>query len=250
MPSYIIPNLQNACKVLKLLQTKTDGLSITAIAEKLDLPRTSVLRIITTLHEENFLLKEEKRYRLGPSLIPLGTAALDSVDLRKTAQPILRELAKATEETSHLAIESDRNCLLLEVCQSPNPIRIGAPAGTLTDMHCSGTGKIFIAYNHLHELESFLDSLDLKQRTSKTLTTVPQFREESSIIKEQGFAMDDEEYIQGVRCLAAPVKNNKGEIIAAIGITATTSRFTRRKIPMVAVKVIQAADKLSAMLGY
>ena len=249
MNKYIIPNLLNACKVLKLLQENADGLSIAQITELLKIPRTTTLRIVSTFCEERFLTKENSVFKLGSGLIPIGMKALEGIDLRSASIPVLKSLADKTNETAHLAVLSDHKCLLLEVCQSPHPIRVGSPAGSLADIHCSATGKLFMAHLLKENLEEYFKETELTKRTPKTITTITALKKEVEVTLEQGFGLDDEEYAEGIRCLAAPVLDSKGTVIAAIGITGTTTRFTKRKIAQFAVAAMQAAAQLSQSLG-
>lgn len=249
MPDYIIPNLLNACRVLKLL-AQTPALTVSEIGRELLVPRTTVLRIVTTLCREGMLQETDGRYRPGSALIPLGTKALEGVDLRRAAQPVLRRLAQATDETAHLAIEAENKSLLVEVSQSPHPIRVGAPAGTFADLHCSATGKIFLTHHHPQELAELLGRLKPQQRTRNTIVTAAAMAKEAERILKQGYAVDEEEFYEGIRCLAAPVRDNSGKVVAAIGITGAAGRFTKERIPEAAAKVMTAARELSGALGW
>jgi IclR family acetate operon transcriptional repressor len=248
MPDYIIPNLLNACRVLKLL-AQTPGLTVSEIGRELHVPRTTVLRIVTTLCREGMLHEADGLYRPGSALIPLGMKALEGIDLRRAAQPVLRRLAQLTGETAHLAVEAENKSLLVEVSQSPHPIRVGAPAGTFADLHCSATGKIFLAHRHLAELPSLFALLKPQTRTRNTIVTAAAMAKEAARIEKQGYAVDEEEFYEGIRCLAAPVRDNSGKVVAAIGITGTATRFTKDRIPDFAAKVTAAANELSTALG-
>lgn len=250
MTRYTIPNLTNACQVLKTLATETEGLLLSELVQRLDLPHTSALRIVTTLCEAGFLQRSGNQYMLGSGLIPLGQQALARLDIRAIARPILRRLTEQTGETSHLAILSGGRSLLVEVVQSPAPIRVGAPAGTLAELHCSATGKSLIATLPAERLDSLLGTKALPSKTRKTLTTLPRLRTELARVRKQGYAVDDEEFFEGIRCLAAPVHNATGEVVAAIGITGAVTRFTSARIAPVARQVMAAALDLSLGLGH
>ena len=249
MNKYTIPNLGNACRVLKYLVPQKEGLTVSEISRKVEIPRTSALRIVSTLVDEGMLKKSGKKYMPGSALIHLGLEVLSNIEMRSASVPVLNELTLKTGETSHLAVLSDDKALILEVCDSPNPIRVASRAGTLADLHCSSTGKIFITYNLLDEIETFFENIDLKKRTSNTLTTVEQLRLEAEKIKQIGYALDNEEYHEGVICIAAPVRNAFEEVVAAVGLTATKTKFTQDKIPYYARNIIGAAAKISTFLG-
>jgi IclR family acetate operon transcriptional repressor len=248
MPDYIIPNLLNACRVLKLL-AQTPALTVSEIGRELQVPRTTVLRIVTTLCRAGMLQEADGRYRPGSALIPLGMKALEGIDLRRAAQPVLRRLAQATGETAHLAIEAENKSLLIEVSQSPHPIRVGAPAGTFADLHCSATGKIFLTHHHLQELSELFSQLKPQRRTRNTIVTAAAMAKEAQRILQQGYAVDEEEFYEGIRCLAAPVRDSSGKVVAAIGITGTATRFTKDRIPEGAANAMTAAHELSIAIG-
>ena len=120
---YVIPNLRNACRILKSLEQHPDGLKAADLARTLQIPVTTTLRIMTTLHREGFARKVEGRYELGPVLIQLGHAALAGTEIREQALPVLRELTESTDETSHVAIPCDERALIVAVQDSAHPLR-------------------------------------------------------------------------------------------------------------------------------
>jgi IclR family acetate operon transcriptional repressor len=250
MRKYEIPNLGNACRILKTLSCEPEGLLLSELVQRLMLPHTSALRIVATLCDAGFLQRSGNRYTLGTGLIPLGQQALARLDIRSVARPVLKQLSKETGETAHLAILAGNHSLLVEVCQSPAPIRVGAPSGTLADLHCSATGKVLLASLPDDRLESLLGTKPLPVKTRKTLTTLTQLRTELVRVRKQGYAVDEEEFFEGIRCLAAPVRNSAGEVVASVGITGATTRLTSTRIPVVARQVRAGAEALSAGLGY
>jgi len=247
---YVIPNLRNACRILKLLGRSTDGYKVADIGRKLEIPVTTTLRIMTTLHLEGLVRKNGTHYELGPVLIQLGNASLAGTEIRTTALPVLEKLTAKISETSHLAIPCDNRSLIVAVQDSPHPLRAASRPGFLADLYCSSTGKTFLAFLHYPRIEEFIGAVPLPQRTSHTLTTLPALRREIELTRKRGYSLDDEEFHLGVRCLAAPVYNGQGEVAAAIGITAATVRFTRERIPEMAVAVKAAAAELSRLLGH
>ncbi len=249
MPAYLIPNLINAGRVLKLLAAKP-GQTVLQISRVLNVPRTSVLRIVTSLVREGLLDADGTAYTLGPALIYLGVRAMDGIDLTGLAQPLLKRLSMATGETAHLAMLADDASLLLEVCQSPLPIRAGAPAGTRADLHCSATGKVFLSWNYIDQLDDFFARMQPTTRTARTITSAEKMHKEIALILKRGYAVDEEEFFDGIRCIAVPVPDSRGRVTLALGVTGVTTRFTRARIPECAVQLKTAAAELSAALGY
>lgn len=246
---YLIPNLRHACRVLKLLGQDNRGYKVNEVAKQLKIPATSALRIASTLVSEGLLRRENGLLYLGPVLIHLGARSMSETELRDTAQPILQHLSQVTDETAHLALPCDNRSLIVSVCDSPHPLRAASSPGTLTDLYTSSTGKVFLAFLHRRRIAEILAQYPPRRRTSRSLTTLQALESEADRVLLDGYGLDDEEFNEGVRCLAAPVLGPQGEVVAAIGITAATVRFTKARIPEIATHVKAAARRLSAALG-
>lgn len=248
MSKYTIPNLKNACRVMQLLPENKGGLTIEDLSRRLTVPRTSMLRIVSTLEEAGFVERVGRRFFAGGRLLQLGLLALKENNLRVLSAPILEGLSQATGETAHLAQLSGKQMLILEVSESPNTVRAALSAGRMVDAYCSATGKVMMAYA-VEDLPNFLDGINLERRTENTKATLSEIEAECLVTRERGYALDDIEYVEGVRCLAAPVFNGLGDVVGAIGITASILSFTRNRIDEMAEKVIAATGKLSQAFG-
>ncbi len=247
---YVIPNLRNACRILKALGRAPNGIKAADLARDLKIPVTTTLRIMSTLSLEGLARKVEGRFELGPVLIQLGNAALAGTEIRELALPLLQQLTVDTDETSHLAIPCDDRALIVAVQDSPHPLRAASRPGFLADLHCSSTGKVFIAYLHRARLGEILAANPPTARTAQTQVAVADIKREADLTRKRGFSLDNEEFHPGVRCLAAPVFGSDGSVIAAIGITAATVRFTKERIPEMAGKVRAIAGELSRLMGH
>ncbi len=247
---YVIPNLRNACRILKLLAQHPDGLKAAEIARTLRIPVTTTLRIMATFQLEAYVRKVEGRFELGPVLIHLGNASLAGTEIRTAALPVLQDLTGRTDETSHLAVPCDDRSLIVAVQDSSHPLRAASRPGFLAELHCSSTGKTLLAFLHHPRIETLYGKARPTKRTPHTLTTLAEIRREADLTRKRGYSLDDEEFNLGVRCLAAPVYSSDGSVVAAIGITASTVRFTRERIPEIAAIVTKSAADLSRSLGY
>lgn len=247
---YVIPNLRNACRILKVLGRHPDGLKAADLARDLKIPVTTTLRIMTTLCLEGFARKVDGRFELGPVLIQLGNAALAGTEIRDLALPLLQKLTDVTDETSHLAIPCDDRALIVAVQDSPHPLRAASRPGFLAELHCSSTGKVFLAYLHRARIAEVLAGYTPTKRMPATQTTPAEIKKEAELTYKRGFSLDDEEFNPGVRCLAAPVFGPDGTVVAAIGITAATVRFTEKRIPEMSTKVRAIAAELSRLMGH
>jgi IclR family acetate operon transcriptional repressor len=246
---YVIPNLRNACRILKALRGSPGGLKAAELARDLGVPVTTT-RIMATLQIEGLAQKVDGRYALGPGLIHLGNAALAGTDIRRLALPLLQQLTVDTGETSHLAIPCNERSLVIAVQDSINPLRAASSAGFLTDLHSSSTGKIFLSYvfaSRLGDIEALRAPF---RHTEHTLTKRADLEREIELTRKRGYSIDDEECHVGVRCVAAPVFSSDGSAAAAIGITAPTTRLPERRVREMAEKVIAAAAEASRLLGH
>lgn len=247
---YVIPNLRNACRIMKLLAQNPEGLKAVEIGRALKIPVTTTLRIMATLQLEGYVRKMEGRFELGPVLIHLGNVSLAGTEIRTAALPVLQELTAQTNETSHLAVPCDDQSLIVAVQDSPHPLRAASRPGALAPLHCSSTGKTFIAFLHHNRLDELLGNASLTKRTAHTHKTLAEIKQGAALTRQQGYGLDNEEFNLGVRCLAAPVYSSDGVVVGAIGITAATVRFTRERIPELAACVMKSAARLSQLLGY
>lgn len=250
MKNYCIPNLKNACDVLNLISESSTGIPLKTISSSLSIPHTTALRITQTLRQADYIAqKDDHTYVLGSAVVQLGIKALDNIDIRGYARPVLLELACDTNESAHLAMLNGTKSMLVEVADSPHPIRIAARPGTLVDLHPSSTGKIFLAYS-IKDPEIFCSKLDLHVHTPNTHNTVAKVLKGIEETRKRGYAVDDEEYASGIRCIAVPIMNAFGKTVDALGITASTATLTKARIPRVAERVRKAANEISQKLGY
>jgi IclR family acetate operon transcriptional repressor len=250
MNKYHIPNLGKACAVMELIGNRPGGLTLKDIVQLLNIPRTTALRMTRTLLDSGYLAENAQgRLTLGTSLVRIGVQALDNLDIRGFARPVLKRLVQETGESCHLAVLNGDKSMLVEVADTPRPVRIAARPGTLTDLHSSSTGKVFLAFS-IPEPVRFIKTLNLTAHTENTDTTVKAVLAGIEQTRKQGYAIDEEEYVPGVRCVAAPVQNAFGKTIAAIGITGSTSTFTKAKIRTMSDKVKRAASDISESMGF
>ncbi len=249
MKEYRTPNLTKACQLLNHISDTRGGCPLKDLAIQLGIPRTTALRITQTLMDVGYLAQnEDGGFTLGPALVQLGVKALDNLDIRGFARPVLRAFSTDTGESSHLAMLNGTKALLVEVADSPHPIRIAARPGTLVDLHCSSTGKVLLAFS-VPEPRKFCKTLELTPHTKNTHASVEAVLAGIEETRKKGFAIDEEEYVLGVRCIAVPVMNAFGKPIAAVGITASTSTFTKAKINPMAKKLKAVSAEISANMG-
>ncbi|WP_397471569.1 IclR family transcriptional regulator [Rheinheimera sp.] len=228
MVSYVIPNLANACRILSLVTESDQGLSLSELEQRLAVPRTTAFRILQTLCQEQVLEKHGKRYLAGAQLFKMGLSLLSSQRLQQQALPMLQQLALTTGLSSHLALPHAKGALLVEVCDSPNPLRLAARPGSIADFNCSAAGKVFLAFHHFDQLPALAAAGVFKQRTANSLVQPQQLITELQRVLARGYASDEMEYHEDVRCLAVPVRNSQGTVVAAVGITGPSALYAKK----------------------
>ena len=250
MNNYVIPNLVKSCAVMKLLADRPKGITAFQVEEAADVPRTTAFRILKTLCSEGFAQKRGKLYFAGPGLIQIGLTSLKSLEIRTLSIPFLSKLAENTDFTAHLAIPGNWNSLILEVHDSPNPLRVASRSGTTVPLHCSSTGKVFLAFKFEDRLKDYFSSGTLRKYTDRTITDLPGMLNEIERIKADGIAVDRQEFHEGIWCAAAPVSDSSGQVTAAIGVTGPAVHADNKKKSEICKYVKETATRLSGELGY
>ncbi len=250
MNNYVIPNLVKACEIMKILVDRPEGILAAEVESLTQIPRTTAFRILKTLCSEGIAEKRGTLFFAGPGLIEIGLNSLRSLEIRSLSIPFLSELAAKTHFTAHLAIPSGWQSLILEVHDSPNPVRVASRSGATVPLYCSSTGKVFLAYRHAHELEEYFSATSPQKLTGKTIVTLPEMQKEVERVRTNGFAIDDHEYNDAIWCLAAPVRDSAGQVVAAVGVTGPATQADGQKKTDICTHVKKAAKELSAKLGY
>ena len=255
-PTNLVQTIERASSILDILGQSSQGISIRELSAKLKLPKGTTHRLLSSLSYFGYVRQDPKTkdYFLGLKFVELGQILLSQLDLRKEAEPFLRDLAERTKETIHLVI-LDRNEIVyidkVETDQNPSGLKMASRIGLRNPAHSSAVGKMILANFSEEELQSFFKEKSLLRRTENTITDPIQLREHLKSVRKQGYAVDDEENEKGIRCVAAPIYNETGKTVAAISITAPAFRVTRKIIQETLKKeVMETALKISRRLGF
>jgi len=255
-PNNLVQTIERASSILDILGQSSQGISIRELSAKLKLPKGTSHRLLSSLSYFGYVRQDPKTkdYFLGLKFVELGQILLSQLDLRKEAEPFLRDLAERTKETIHLVI-LDRNEIVyidkVETDQNPSGLKMASRIGLRNPAHSSAVGKMILANFPEEELQSFFKEKSLLRRTENTITDPIQLREHLKSVRKQGYAVDDEENEKGIRCVAAPIYNETGKTVAAISITAPAFRVTRKIIQETLKKeVMETALKISRRLGF
>ncbi|MGV6803583.1 MAG: IclR family transcriptional regulator [Ruegeria sp.] len=237
--------LDRGIRVLSLLADLHQA-TLSEIAKETGVPAATVHRILTTLQQRGMVVQDGRNgsWRVGPHAYRIGNAFQPGSNLLEVAPPVMRALSKETGETTNLAIEDGGALLYLIQVESENPIRASIKNGTAAYFHTSGVGKILMAYMDSSKLDELLGTFKLERQTPNSITNEDLLKTELSNCKRQGWAMDDEERFLGMRCIAAPVFDAFGNVIAGVSISGPTTRFPDEKLEPLAQRVIHAATQI------
>jgi IclR family KDG regulon transcriptional repressor len=241
-----IQSLARGLKILDLLGQSHEGISITELAETLGVDKGSASRLVSTLVHYGYAEKDEstRRYQLGPQVVSLSRSVLMRLPLREAAKPFLQKLMERTGECAHLAVPSQGKVLYIDQVESPATLRVNAEVGTMNPYHCTALGKALLAFADLdipNDLEGF---------TPNTLTTPERLQDNLAEVRRLGYAVDDEEFDLGVRCIAVPVIDFRGKTIGSIGISGPTARISPERMPELAGIVLEVGKALSERMTF
>lgn len=241
-----IQSLARGLKILDLLGQSQDGSSITELAEYLGVDKGSASRLVSTLAHYGYVEKDEltRRYHVGSQVVSLSRSVLTRLPMREASKPYLRQMMERTGECAHLAVPAQGKVMYIDQVESPVTLRVNAQVGTMNPLHCTALGKVLLAYGDL-DIPS-----DLAPFTPNTITDPETLRRHLEEIRRLGFAVDDEEFDIGVRCIAVPVFDFRGKAVGAIGISGPATRMTSDRMPALTAIVIEIGKALSERMTF
>lgn len=251
-PMYRVQVLDRTVAILQVLADARSTLGPAEIAEQLSLHKSTIHRLLAALERHGYIRKQagNGKYALGLKLFELGSRAVAGLDLRESAQPILERLVIETGETAHLCVMGGGQLLSVAFAESSRTVRTPATVGRRSPLHCTAVGKAILAYLPERTVLALLKQQPLRKYTSRTLVTRAALLADLAKIRARGYAIDDEEIEEGLRCVGAPVRNYSGGVVASMSIAGPSFRLPRSRIPALAEAVVDAADRLSSTLGY
>lgn len=246
-----LSSVTTAVHLLKAFSEKDAEIGISMLAKRLGVSKSTVHRLATTLVAEGLLEQnpETERYRLGVTLFTLGALVRRRMDISNEAKPLLSELRRVTNENVHLAVLQGSHVTYIYDLESGHSVRLGSQLGTLKPAFCSAEGLAILAYQPDSVVESVLAG-DRSPRTNNTVTDIERIRQYLTVIRQQGYAVENEESEIGTRGAAAPVRDAEGSVIAAVGLAGPSQRLSRKALAGFVPHVIGTADTISMRLGY
>ena len=250
---YLINSVLRAAQILESFSQDKFHYTNSELAAKLGLNKSTVTRLLYSLEKAGFLVRDPKtrEYGLTHRLFRIGNIYINQVDLHKEAMPLLNQLMLSCKETVHLAILHGFEVFYLHKVEGPQSIRMASSVRNTAPSYCTGVGKALIAYLEKDDLDRFLKTFSLKRYTPNTISDPDALRLELERIRARGYAIDDSEHEHDVKCVAAPVRDRHGDVIAAISMAAPSFRMVREKIEAEFIPAVtQTAKEISKRLGY
>src|ERR1700682_865003 len=242
--------VERALNILEAAAQRREGLTNAEISRKLGIPKSSASYILRTLEKRSYLRREAEtgRYRLGLEILSLGGDALTDLDIALLALPFMRSLVEKIRMTSHLAVLDQGEAVYIEKVEAPGFFKVNTWVGRRMYLHSTSVGKALLAWLPKQEVEGIVRQQGMKKRTPKTITTVSRLLADLDLVREQGYALDDEENSLGARCLGAPIFDATGNVTAALGVSGTLTQVDEENLPKIVEVLKETARRISRQL--
>jgi IclR family pca regulon transcriptional regulator len=249
-------SLERGLAILACFTPERPVLGIADIADELGMSRSTTHRYVITLVALGYLEQgASRKYRLGLRVTDLGMSALNSTGLREHSQPYLEELRQRTSYTVNMAVLDGPEILYVDRARSyrrgQSQIDLGLRLGSRLPAYCTSMGKLLLAYLPEEEQKDLIGDMKLTRRAPNSITSKKALRTELEHVREEGFAVNDEELAQGLHSISAPVRSENNEVVAAVNMAAHASMISLEElVDHLGPHLVSTADRISARLGY
>ncbi|MBW1971553.1 MAG: IclR family transcriptional regulator [Deltaproteobacteria bacterium] len=251
--SYIIKSVDRAIDLLEEFTGDVKELGVTELARRLKLHKNNVFRLLATLENRGYIEqnKTTENYRLGLKSLELGQTYIRQMGIVRQTRPVMEKLAKKVNENVYIGIAHMNSAIYLDVVESNQIVRVVSRVGWRFPIYCSAIGKVIAAYKSETELEKLGVCKNLKKFTENTISDEQTFKKELEQIRKQGYALDNEEYDIGVRCVAVPIRDYTRQVVAGLAVSSPSCRVSEQKIKEeILPELLKAGEEISKRLGY
>lgn len=248
----LVQSVERTLSIIELLSDHIEGLGITDISVGVELHKSTVHRLLGTLIYKGYVMQdpETNKYRLTLKTYEIGCKRVEKTGILEASKPYSKALMLSVNEVVHLVIRDGIDIVYIDKVEANNTIRMASRIGKRSPMYCTSVGKAMLAHMTSAEVKSVWEKSKIEKLTDNTIVDFDKFMDALSVIRQDGYAEDDEENELGVRCVGAPIFNIKGEIEGAISVSGPTIRVTKDKIKYLAEEVKKYAELISQELGY
>lgn len=247
----LIQSVERALSILDLFDEYAPELKITEISERMHLNKSTVHSLLKTLEKHGYIEKEPDngKYRLGMKLFERGNFVVYNLDIRSVAKKYLLDLSMKTGHTIHLVILEEKEGVYIDKVEGTSGNVQYSRIGRRAPIHSTGVGKILVAFKKEDEIANILDGYIFEKRTANTLTNQQDFLNELDKIRNQGYAIDHEENEPGICCIAFPIHNHTGEVIAAFSLSMPTPQLNTDQLNAMTPMMQDTAKQISRQMG-
>jgi len=245
-----VQSLGRAFGILEEVARHREGINLADLSKRVGLHNSTTFHLVKTMVSLGYIRQEkDKRYRVGRPLFALAASSLDEIEMVNLATPILEDLSRATGESGHFAVRMGDSVIVVARTSGPGAFQLTDRVGVVRPAHCTALGKIILAALRPDQLQRFVERVELKPSTEKSITEVALLLREIEEVRRSGIAFDDGEFNAEVRCIAVPVRDFTGNVVGALGISGPVWRLTIQALQSRSKIVQAAADRLSAEFG-
>jgi DNA-binding IclR family transcriptional regulator len=251
---FQIRSVAKALVILNLLSESRQGMPLAAIARKMEMAKSTVHGLLSTMRDYGFIEQSEfdGNYKLGNKLFELGSKVADNWDVHRIAPPYMQKLVDAMKETVHLVVLDKGEVLYIDKYESEGnqSFQIVSKIGSRLPAHCTGVGKVLLAFLPSQEARQIIKQKGLARYTKNTITDPEALELEFQKIRNQGYAEDNEEIMDSLHCVAAPIRAHNGKVVSAISISGPSTRMNTEKMELCKKYILQIAQEISVCMGY
>ncbi len=251
LKSYSVPAVERSLDLIEAMAGNFHELTITEANRKFKIPKSSVYAILQTLKARGYVEQDRAdRYFLTLKLFSLGSALVDSLDLRREVYPLLKELTEKARVTGHVAVRDGGHAVYIEKAEVLGAIRLTTRVGKRMPLHSTSIGKALIAHLPEDELDRLIREHGLPRFTHRTITGTQELKKALAHVRTVGYAVSNEENEDGVRAVAAPIFGHDGQVAAAVNLGGSTLQIKPEDFPSLGKMVRATALRMSRVLGY
>ena len=246
-----LSSVATAIRLLKAFSEDEVDIGISDLARRLGIAKSTAHRLAVTLVSEGMLEQDRAngKYRLGVALFRFGALVRRRMEVSNEARPFLYDLREKINESVHLAILDGSEIMYVYNLESTHAIRMRSDLGVRKPAHCTAEGQAILAFQPPEMVDAVI-AAGLAPRTPKTITAADRFLKALALVRQRGCAIEDEESELGMVCVAAPIHDDAGDVVAAVGIAGPVTRLSKKSVAAIVPHVIATADQVSARLGY
>lgn len=250
----VVQSLDRAIDILETLAGEKDGCGVTMIGKATGLHKSTVHRLLATLMSRGYIEKDidNDNYRLGTKILFLASSVLDRMDIRNVSRPYIRELSEDTKEVVHLSILDGDEAVYIDKVESSKgtSVRMHSQIGKRVPLYCTAVGKVLLSKISDTEVKQLLGTKAMVKFMPNTINNMDDFIEELNKVRKLGYAMDNIEHEEGIRCIAAPIFDRRGKVIAAVSLSGPIFYVTEERLPELREKIVKTSNDISYQLGF